>query len=418
MFASCTAVQCVCTLLWFVCGYTLVFGGGGNAFLGGLDRLLMNGVTPLGPLVGAAGARVPEALYAVFHSTYAAITPCVIVGAYAGRMRFSASVLFCAAWMLTVYCPFARMVWGGGFLEQIGLIDFAGGVVIHVTAGMSALVAAKMVGPRRVFTATSGDVGAGHSPIMMMAGTGLIWAAWLGFNGGSTPTGVSAQAAWVFLTTMSAGAAGGAAWLLLDTFAPPAHGHGARKPTGIGACCGIVAGLVCITPAALFVSPWAAVAMGAAGALCCRTACGALRATAAARGVDDVCEVFGIHGTGGIVGNALTAIFAATTLGGTRVVASIPAQFALHMAAAGAACLWSAGWTWVILKALDAALPGGIRVDAATEDAGLDMGEHGEVAYVLLPAPTLHVHAAEEEQTAAAAPAPSTAAMAAARDSN
>jgi Amt family ammonium transporter len=421
MFTTCTAVQCVVTLLWFVCGYSLVFGAGGNAFIGGLDRLFMSGVTPMGPLVGAAGARVPEALYAVFHSTYAAITPCVIVGAYAGRMRFSASVMFCAAWVLTVYVPFARMVWGGGFLEQIGLIDFAGGVVIHVTAGMSALVAAKVVGPRRRFT--SGDMGPGHSPIMVMAGTGLIWAAWLGFNGGSTPSGVSVQAAWVFLTTMCAGAAGGASWLMLDTFAAPAHGgdaHVARKPTGLGACYGIVAGLVCITPAALFVSPWAAVAMGAVGALVCRAACGALRATAAARGVDDACEVFGIHGTGGILGNALTAIFAATTLGGTRVVANIPAQFALHMAAAGAACLWSAGWTWAILKALDLALPGGIRVDAAVEDAGLDIGEHGEVAYVLLPAPLPHVDAVAGvavELTATVA-APSIAAMAAARDGN
>ncbi len=392
---------------------SLVFGSSGNAFLGGLDRAFMSGVTPLGPLVGAASARVPEALYAVFHSTYAAITPCVIVGAYAGRMRFSASVLFCAAWMLTVYCPFARMVWGGGFLEQVGLIDFAGGVVIHITAGIAALVSAKMLGPRQLFT--DGKVGPGHSVPAVMAGTGMIWATWLAFNGGSVPTGVSPQAAWVFLNTMAAGAAGGVAWLLLDTFAAPAHGS-VRRPTGMGACCGIVGGLVCITPAAIFVSPWAAVFMGALGAACCRAACGWLRATAVERGTDDVTEVFGLHGTGGIVGNALTAIFAATTFGGRQVVANIPAQFALHMAAAAAACVWSAGWTLVIIKALDALLLGGVRVTAAVEAQGLDMGEHGEQAYVMFPTP------AEEKaapvMVAAAALTPTVAAQAAARDTN
>lgn len=308
-----------------------------------------------------------------------------------------------------MYVPFARMVWGGGFLHQAGLIDFAGGVVIHVTAGVSALVAAHVIGPRKRFTA--GTLAPAHSTVMIMAGAGLIWATWLCFNGGSVPSGVSPEAAWVFLTTMAAGAAGGTAWMLLDTFAKavPGDPHDAGgKPTGLGASCGIIAGLVCITPAALFVTPWSAVAMGVAGAVCCRAACAWLRATAVARGSDDACEVFGLHGTGGILGNALTAVFAASQLGGTRVVANIPTQFALHNAAALAACLWAGACTWGILKALDALLPGGIRVSQAVEETGLDLGEHGEEAYAFeLPAPP-----------APPAPAPAVAAMAAVRAAN
>ena len=315
-----------------------------------------------------------------------------------------------------MYVPFARMVWGGGFLHQAGLIDFAGGVVIHVTAGVSALVAAHVIGPRKRFSA--GTPPPAHSTVMIMAGSGLIWSTWLCFNGGSVPSGVSPEAAWVFLTTMAAAAAGGTAWMLLDTFAkatPPGDAHGAGgKPTGLGACCGIIAGLVCITPAALFVSPWSAVAMGVAGAVCCRAACAWLRATAAARGSDDACEVFGLHGTGGILGNALTAIFAATQLGGTRVVANIPAQFALHNAAALAGCIWAAACTWAILKALDALLPGGIRVSEAVEEEGLDLGEHGDVGYAIeLPAPPAPAPAL----VPALAPA-AVAAMAAVRDTN
>ena len=386
VFLTCTAVQCACTLAWFAVGYSLVFGTGGNAFLGGLERVLMSGITPAGPLLEPG---VPEALFAVFHSTYAAITPCVIIGAYVGRVKFSASVLFCVAWMLAVYVPFARMVWGGGFLHQAGLIDFAGGVVIHVTAGVSALVAAHVVGPRKSFT--KGEVGPPHNMVAIMAGTGIIWTAWLGFNGGSVPTGVSTEAAWVFLTTMAAAAAGGVTWMLADALAPlEPHGHGSTAPGGpnkisaLGACLGIVAGLVCITPAALFVSPLAAVFMGAVAAVACRAACAWLRKTAHARGSDDACEVFGLHGTGGILGNALTAIFAATTFGGTREVPNVLAQFALHNAAALAACLWAGGCTWAILKALDALLPGGIRVDAAAEVAGLDLAEHGEEGYAFV----------------------------------
>ena len=356
-----------------------MFSSGGNAFLGGLDRVLMQGITPSGPLVAPG---IPEALMALFHSTYASITPCVIVGAYACRMKFSASIAFCMAWMLAVYVPFARMVWGGGFLHQLGLIDFAGGVVIHVTAGVSALVAAQYIGPRKRFT--DGTVGPMHNLVAVLTGTGIIWTTWLGFTGGSVPTGVSPQAAWVCVTTMAAAAAGGVTWMLADTLFPAVHGHGS-KVSALGACLGIVAGLVAITPAALFVNPWAAVFMGAIAAVACRAACAWLRATAAKRNSDDVCEVFGLHGTGGIVGNALTAIFAATSFGGTEVVANIPAQFALHNAAALAAAVWAAGCTWLILRALDALLPGGIRVDAASEAAGLDAAEHGEEGYSFVP---------------------------------
>ena len=385
MFMTCTAVQCAGTLLWFVVGYSLVFSSGGNAFVGGLERAFMHGITPLGPLVPPG---VPAALQAVFHSTYASITPCVVVGAYACRMKFSASILFCMAWMIAVYVPFARMVWGGGFLHQIGLIDFAGGVVIHVTAGVSALVAAQVIGPRKSFTA--GKVAPPHNLVAVMVGAGIIWASWLGFNGGSTPSGVGPESAWVFLTSMAAAASGGVAWMLADTLmlmpgAPRGGGAASgAKVSALGASCGIVAGLVCITPAANFVSPWAAVFMGSFGAVVCRAACAWLRKTAVARGSDDACEVFGLHGTGGILGNAMTAIFAATTFGGTRVVVSVPAQFMLHNAAALGACLWAGGCTWLILKALDALLPGGIRVDAATEEQGLDQAHHGEEAYGFL----------------------------------
>lgn len=228
----------------------------------------------------------------------ASITPCIIIGAYAGRMRFFASLLFCALWMFAVYVPFARMVWGGGLLEHLGLIDFAGGVVIHVTAGAASLVAAQVIGPRLQFAAEGGKPPPPGNLIAMMCGSGLFWVCWLAFCGGSTPSPVSPETAWVFLNSMVAASAGGLAWLLSDSFLPGSH----RRPTGFGMCLGFIAGLVVITPAALFVSPWGALAMGAIGAATCRFVTEELRRTAVARGSDDAAEAFGLHGTGGIVG--------------------------------------------------------------------------------------------------------------------
>ena len=365
-FATCLAVACALTLLWLGVGYSLVYGATGGAILGGLDKAFLSGMGPIAPLA-VAGPGVPVPLHAVFQATYATITPCLIIGAYAGRMRFFPSIALCAGWMLAVYCPFARMVWGGGLLEQMGLVDFAGGIVIHITAGFAALVAAMYMRPRRRLPKSHGP----PNLVSIMVGTGLIWATWLAFNAGSTPTSAPGMhLAWVFATSMTAASTGGVTWLLTDSCT------GSKRPTALGLCLGIVAALVGITPAALFVSLPGAVAIGAITALCCRAAMEWMRATR----VDDACEVFGLHGTGGIVGNALTALFAATQLGGSQVIPNLWAQFALHMGAAGAACAWSGAVTWLLLAAMDACIPGGVRVTSAVEDIGLDAGIHGEAA--------------------------------------
>lgn len=282
-----------------------------------------------------------------------------------------------------------------------------------MTAGASALAAAQFVGPRRSVAAAA-PLAAGspsshhaeHQPpnlVSIMIGTGLVWATWLAFNGGSVAAGVSASAAWVFINTQAAAAAGGLTWTLLDALAPGGRG----RPSALGACLGVVAGLVCITPAAVFVAPWAAVLMGAAGATACRAAVAALRAASAAGRVpDDACEVFAVHGTGGLVGNSLTALFAAQQLGGTVVVPNLAAQFALHAAVSGAAVAWAYGATWAVLAALDAVLPGGVRVPAADEDAGLDASLHGETAAQQPPpAPAAAPAAVAGNGNGAAAPA-------------
>ena len=359
IFASCMALTCFMSLMWFSFGYSLSFGAG-NAFIGDFSKIFLGGVNAMSNAVGT----IPEPLWVMFQSTFAVIAPGLIIGAFAERMKFSAMLSFSALWSVLVYYPFAHMVWGGGFLEHLGILDFAGGIVVHLTAGAAALLACIMIGPRK-----SGPVEPHNLP-MMITGTGILWVGWFGFNAGSA-VAANAGAAMAMVATMAAAAAGGATWMLLDWWRD-------GKPATLGLCCGVVAGLVCVTPGAGFVSPMGAAIMGIMSGAICRWASTTMKEKL---GYDDALDVWGVHGMGGLLGNELTAIFGATQFGGTEIVASVPKLFAIHTASSVFAIVWSMAATFVILKAIDATI--GLRPSEAGEKVGLDASDHGEVGYIL-----------------------------------
>ena len=356
IFTACMLFTCVMSLMWFGCGYSLAFTGE-NPFIGNLSKAFLAGVTG-DSLVGT----ITEPLWAMFQCTFAVITPGLIIGAMAERMKFSAVLIFSILWSLTVYYPFAHMVWGGGFMEQLGAIDFAGGIVVHLTAGAAALLACIMVGPRKAGEQPP------HNLPMVLIGTGALRVGWFGFNAGSA-VAADGIASMAMVTTQVAAATAGLGWALLDWIKD-------GKPTALGLCCGVVAGLVCVTPGAGFVSPFGAFCMGAVAAVVCRWSCLTLKHKL---GYDDALDVWGVHGMGGLLGNELTAIFGTTAFGGTEAVASVSKLFLIHTACSAGAIVWSMAATFVILKVLDATI--GLRPDPKGEAAGLDVTDHGEVAY-------------------------------------
>jgi Amt family ammonium transporter len=363
-------------LLWVIYGYSLAFNGptegGISAFIGDFSKLFLAGVTPSTTAATfSAGVEIPELTFVVFQLTFAAITPALIVGAIAERMKFGALMLFLAIWFTFSYLPIAHMVWfGGGYLFGLGAYDFAGGTVVHINAGVAGLVAAIMLGKRKEFLKEPIPP---HNLTFTFIGACLLWVGWFGFNAGSNleANGLTAQAT---LNTITATAAAGLAWAVAEKFI---RGHASL----LGAVSGAVAGLVAITPAAGFAGSMGAIALGAVSGLVCLWAVVTLKPMLK---YDDALDVFGIHGVGGIVGALGTAIVAAPSLGGFALGEpadySMGGQFMIQLQAVAIAIVWSAVVTAAAMLIVNVVF-GGARVNEAAEADGLDISSHGEHAY-------------------------------------
>ena len=364
---QCFAICCLASLLWFAYGYSLAFSQG-NAFIGGLSRMFLAGIGE-----DAVSGTIPETVFVMFQMTFAVITPALVIGAFAERLRFSALLGFTVAWLTLVYMPVTHWVWGGGWLGAMGLLDFAGGTVVHVTAGVAALVAALVVGPRRGFQKTAM---APHNLTMTVSGAGMLWVGWFGFNGGSA-LAANGDAGMAILVTHLSAAAGSLAWMFAEWFK-----YG--KPSVLGIVTGMVAGLGTITPASGYVGPAGAVIIGLSAGVVCFTATNFLERVLK---IDDSLDVFPVHGVGGILGTLLVAVFASTQLGVfsgqgfADGIVSIASQFGVQLVGVLATLLYTALVTWGILKAL--ALTTGLRVDEEAETMGLDISEHEERGYDL-----------------------------------
>jgi Amt family ammonium transporter len=353
LMRRCFVISCVVSLIWLAFGYSLVFAPGGQ-LLGSLDAAFLRGA--VGRLMPSG---VPEGALALFQMTFAIITPALIIGAITERARFSFVILFSAIWTALVYLPIAHWVWGGGWLGRMGTVDFAGGIVVHTTAGVSALVAAWLVGPREGFPQR---VAPPHNPAMTTVGAAMLWVGWFGFNGGSA-LAANASAASAILATQFAAAAAGLAWIAVERCR-------LGKPSPVGIASGCIAGLATITPASGYVGPIGAVAIGVMGGVVCCIAAGVVKHRL---GIDDSLDVFGVHGLGGMLGSLLLAAFALPALGGSGYghPMSAAGQLSAQAIGVGAAVVWSAICTYLIVKFLDAIV--GARVSLEEERNGLEL---------------------------------------------
>ncbi len=360
------AITCVVTVLWVVYLYSLAFSNGGavQPWIGGLGKMFMAGVG-----FGQLDGSIPETVFAMFQLAFAIITPALIVGAFAERMKFSALMWFTVLWVTFVYVPVAHWIWGGGWMHRLGVLDFAGGTVVEINSGVAALVAASMVGRRKGFPTTAMPP---HNMILTVAGAGMLWVGWFGFNAGSelAANGITGMA---MLTTQVAGATAALTWMFAEWIL-----HG--KPSALGIASGAVAGMVGITPAAGYVGPGGALVIGLAAGIACFYAVARLKPRL---GYDDTLDCFGVHGIGGIVGTLLTGVFVAASLGGAGLPqgVSMTTQLGRQFVAVVATAAYDLVVTWVILKVLDAVL--GLRVSQEQETEGLDLALHDERGYSL-----------------------------------
>ena len=361
---QCVAITCVASLLWIAGAYSLAFGDGGalQPWIGSLDKAWFTGVGR-----EAVSGSVPETVFAMFQLTFAIITPALVVGGFAERLRFSAVLGFAVLWLLLVYVPVAHWAWGGGWLAKLGVLDYAGGIVVHVNAGVAALVAAVVVGPRRGFPTTAMPP---HSLPLTVMGAGMLWVGWFGFNAGSA-LAANGNAGMALLVTHTGAAAGALAWMALEWIR-----YG--KPSVLGLVTGVVAGLGTITPASGFVGPMGAVAIGTIAGVVCFFATQLLKRVLH---IDDSLDVSPVHGVGGLVGSLLTGVFVDAALGGAGYAEgmSMGRQVLVQAVGVAATALWCGVATWGILKLL--AVTTGLRVDADAETEGLDLAEHGERGY-------------------------------------
>lgn len=355
------AITCLMTILWMVAGYSLAFtdGGGLNAYVGGLSAAFLSGMS-----ADSMSGTIPESVFMTFQMTFAIITPALITGAFADRMKFSAMLWFMAIWVLAVYAPITHWVWGGGFLSDAGVLDFAGGTVVHINAGIAGLVAAIVLGKRHSYGTENM---APHNLVLSVIGASLLWVGWFGFNAGSAVS-AGTSAGMAMAVTQICTAAAALTWMFVE--------WGLRgKPSILGIISGAIAGLVAITPASGYVDPKGALMIGiTAGIICYWGATGLKRMF----GYDDSLDVFGIHGMGGIVGALLTGVFAVEAIGGTPgLLEGNTGQVWTQFVGILATVAWSGFATFVILKVLDMII--GLRISTEDEVEGMDISLHGEV---------------------------------------
>ncbi|MGY8813973.1 MAG: ammonium transporter [Gammaproteobacteria bacterium] len=360
---QCFAIACVMSILWMVGVYGLVFGEGGGAHkIIGMGKIFMSGIS-----WDSTSGDLPETVFFMFQMTFAIITPALIIGATVERMKFSAVLCFTTLWLIVVYAPVAHWVWGGGWLSDMGFMDFAGGAVVHINAGIAALVAAIVLGNRKGFPVTAM---APHNLPMVVTGAAMLWVGWFGFNAGSA-LAADANAGMAMTVTHISAAAGSLAWMSCEWIK-----HG--KPSVLGIVTGMVAGLGTITPASGFVGPIGGLIIGLTSGVVCYFATQFIK-----RGlkIDDSLDVFPVHGVGGILGTLLTAVFAAESMGGVGMDVTIGSQFVTQAIGVVATILWCGIWSFILLKIVDAAI--GLRVSEEEETEGLDLVLHDERGYNL-----------------------------------
>jgi Amt family ammonium transporter len=361
---QCFAITCIVSILWLAGVYSFIFVDGGELqkFIGGSSKIFM---PDLGTdsLVG----DIPESVYFMFQMTFAIITPALIVGAFAERMKFSAMLWFSSLWLITAYMPVCHWIWGGGWLADLGVMDFAGGIVIHVNAGIAALVTALVLGKRKGFPTTPMPP---HNMPMVVTGAGMLWVGWFGFNAGSALTADGA-AGMAMLVTHIGAAAGSLTWMFIEWIK-------FGKPSVLGIVTGMVAGLGTITPASGFVGPAGALAIGVTAGIVCFYATQYIKRSLK---IDDSLDVFPVHGVGGITGSLLTGVFAASSLGGLGLAdgVSIIDQVGVQALAIAVTIIWSGGLSYVLLKIIDKFI--GLRVLPDEEIEGLDIVLHEETGY-------------------------------------
>jgi ammonium transporter, Amt family len=359
----CFAIACLVSVLWLLVGYSLAFNGVGP-WIGNLDKVLLLG---LSRQTVAPDTSIPETVFFMFQMTFAIITPALIVGAFVERMRFSAVLLFSVLWLLLVYVPVAHWVWGGGWLTAKGELDFAGGLVVHLTAGASALVLAILLGPRIGFP---NDVKPPHAPWMTMAGACMLWVGWFGFNAGSA-LAAGGDAGMAMTVTHISAATAALVWLAIEWMR-------FDKPSIVGITTGAVAGLATITPASGYVGPAGALVIGLAGGTFCYVMVDLVKRRFR---IDDSLDVFAVHGVGGATGILLTAIFVDAALGGAGLAEgrSMSAQFIIQLTGLIATLIWSVLLSFIILKLVQMLV--GLRISTETEELGIDARVHGERGY-------------------------------------
>ena len=355
------AVACLMSVLWVVAGYSLAFSGD-EAWLGDLSNLFMGAVT-----VESVSGTIPESLFGAFQMTFAVITPALIIGAYVERIKFSAVLIFSSLWLLVVYAPVTHWVWGGGIMGSWGVLDFAGGIVVHATAGTAALVAAIVIGQRRSFPSS---VQPPHSPILTMIGACMLWVGWFGFNGGSA-LAAGQNAAMALLVTHISAAVASLVWMVIEW-------RRFGRPSVVGIATGMVAGLATVTPASGFIGVPGGIILGLAGGYICYLAVDLIRGKL---GIDDSLDVFAVHGVGGVLGSLLVAVLATDALSGIGLAEgmTVGSQLFVQAKSIMITVVWTAVASYAILKI--AAVVGGLRVDDEAELEGLDLSQHGERGY-------------------------------------
>ncbi len=360
---QCFAIACLVSVVWLIGAYSLAFSGSGE-WIGDLNKALLSGVARDAV---AANTTIPETVFFTFQMTFAIITPALMVGAFVERLRFDALLLFTLLWVLLVYVPVAHWIWGGGWLAQMGVLDYAGGIVVHLIAGVSALVVAIVLGPRLGFP---DDVRPPHAPWMSMVGACMLWVGWFGFNAGSALK-AGGDAGMAMTVTQISAATATLVWIVIEW---AKYG----KPSMVGAATGAIAGLATITPASGFVGPGAALVIGIAGGTICYYMVGVIKRRFR---IDDALDVFAVHGVGGAIGIMLTAVFIDATLGGIGLAEgrSMGDQATIQLTGIVVTLLWSAVVSFVIIKVVQMFV--GLRVNAETEEQGLDLRLHGERGY-------------------------------------